>query len=123
MIRRPPRSTRTDTLFPYTTLFRSSDCQRHGWDHPVDEQAHAQDSEHDEAQGQLEDGLAVLEQFFPRNAQPVEKQQRLQEKQEEDFGIERNPTDRGEPDYSHQRATERGAGERERSTTGTEATQ
>src|SRR3546814_7843379 len=27
MIRRPPRSTRTDTLFPYTTLFRSLD----GW--------------------------------------------------------------------------------------------
>src|SRR3546814_19374586 len=43
MIRRPPRSTRTDTLFPYTTLFRSvctryaahtpaplSHCCRHG---------------------------------------------------------------------------------------------
>src|SRR3546814_4677438 len=36
MRRRPPRSTRTDTLFPYTTLFRSgespcqiSDCLRH----------------------------------------------------------------------------------------------
>src|SRR3546814_3366665 len=38
MIRRPPRSTRTDTLFPYTTLFRSRlqrllgagrDAQRH----------------------------------------------------------------------------------------------
>src|SRR3546814_12959217 len=27
MIRRPPRSTRTDTLFPYTTLFRSSEAQ------------------------------------------------------------------------------------------------
>src|SRR3546814_6654952 len=26
MIRRPPRSTRTDTLFPYTTLFRSTRC-------------------------------------------------------------------------------------------------
>src|SRR3546814_13093144 len=26
MIRRPPRSTRTDTLFPYTTLFRSHPC-------------------------------------------------------------------------------------------------
>src|SRR3546814_11526624 len=26
MIRRPPRSTRTDTLFPYTTLFRSRDA-------------------------------------------------------------------------------------------------
>src|SRR3546814_17762478 len=27
MIRRPPRSTRTDTLFPYTTLFRSLEIQ------------------------------------------------------------------------------------------------
>src|SRR3546814_4893137 len=27
MIRRPPRSTRTDTLLPYTTLFRSQDDQ------------------------------------------------------------------------------------------------
>src|SRR3546814_11308538 len=26
MLRRPPRSTRTDTLFPYTTLFRSGGC-------------------------------------------------------------------------------------------------
>src|SRR3546814_18635014 len=32
MIRRPPRSTRTDTLFPYTTLFRSA-----GLDAAVDE--------------------------------------------------------------------------------------
>src|SRR3546814_16110359 len=29
MIRRPPRSTRTDTLFPYTTLFRSK--LAYGW--------------------------------------------------------------------------------------------
>src|SRR3546814_6018904 len=28
MIRRPPRSTRTDTLFPYTTLFRSDAVDR-----------------------------------------------------------------------------------------------
>src|SRR3546814_8765572 len=28
MIRRPPRSTRTDTLFPYTTLFRSPPVRR-----------------------------------------------------------------------------------------------
>src|SRR3546814_13738671 len=27
MIRRPPRSTRTDTLFPYTTLFRSTGAE------------------------------------------------------------------------------------------------
>src|SRR3546814_11638352 len=39
MIRRPPRSTRTDTLFPYTTLFRSrarvqvrQDRRRLGWE-------------------------------------------------------------------------------------------
>src|SRR3546814_3809992 len=34
MIRRPPRSTRTDTLFPYTTLFRSapSDAMVRGLD-------------------------------------------------------------------------------------------
>src|SRR3546814_1057438 len=30
MIRRPPRSTRTDTLFPYTTLFRSTAVNRRG---------------------------------------------------------------------------------------------
>src|SRR3546814_9151040 len=29
MIRRPPRSTRTDTLFPYTTLFRSRSRRTH----------------------------------------------------------------------------------------------
>src|SRR3546814_11270840 len=28
MIRRPPRSTRTDTLFPYTTLFRSGGIEQ-----------------------------------------------------------------------------------------------
>src|SRR3546814_10720938 len=28
MIRRPPRSTRTDTLFPYTTLFRSAQSMK-----------------------------------------------------------------------------------------------
>src|SRR3546814_13415268 len=42
MIRRPPRSTRTDTLFPYTTLFRSGEGHllqravhriREGWDY------------------------------------------------------------------------------------------
>src|SRR3546814_2862700 len=35
MIRRPPRSTRTDTLFPYTTLFRSEAAglvQRHNFE-------------------------------------------------------------------------------------------
>src|SRR3546814_4644385 len=37
MIRRPPRSTRTDTLFPYTTLFRSY-VHRRKW---LDDHAYA----------------------------------------------------------------------------------
>src|SRR3546814_3081274 len=36
MIRRPPRSTRTDTLFPYTTLFRSDPADRRLQDLPHD---------------------------------------------------------------------------------------
>src|SRR3546814_11128828 len=35
MIRRPPRSTRTDTLFPYTTLFRSQVDTADDPDHPT----------------------------------------------------------------------------------------
>src|SRR3546814_11567495 len=37
MIRRPPRSTRTDTLFPYTTLFRSPAAppRREGFKHKL----------------------------------------------------------------------------------------
>src|SRR3546814_1498650 len=35
MIRRPPRSTRTDTLFPYTTLFRSARALLDHRDTPV----------------------------------------------------------------------------------------
>src|SRR3546814_2621594 len=38
MIRRPPRSTRTDTLFPYTTLFRSGGEGRQA--RPVDDRCH-----------------------------------------------------------------------------------
>src|SRR3546814_12710141 len=38
MIRRPPRSTRTDTLFPYTTLFRS--CRPTQLLHPEDTAGH-----------------------------------------------------------------------------------
>src|SRR3546814_20280111 len=36
MIRRPPRSTRTDTLFPYTTLFRSRPHRVGGVVMPID---------------------------------------------------------------------------------------
>src|SRR3546814_4873403 len=35
MIRRPPRSTRTETLFPSTTLFRSQRDEFHRWDEDI----------------------------------------------------------------------------------------
>src|SRR3546814_7106406 len=45
MIRRPPRSTRTDTLFPYTTLFRSRD-QRAADRHQRRQRGEAEGLEH-----------------------------------------------------------------------------
>src|SRR3546814_1239593 len=50
MIRRPPRSTRTDTLFPYTTLFRSvrDEDARGGEPHEYDRETRA-DERRDEA--------------------------------------------------------------------------
>src|SRR3546814_16839287 len=38
MIRRPPRSTRTDALFPYTTLFRSQPIARKGRDDRIEDE-------------------------------------------------------------------------------------
>src|SRR3546814_3803094 len=52
MIRRPPRSTRTDTLFPYTTLFRSDGAGGHRADHGQGSwhgHRHRQDRRHDHA--------------------------------------------------------------------------
>src|SRR3546814_2240312 len=45
MIRRPPRSTRTDTLFPYTTLFRSQGKRRLARGQGRDARAPAPDGE------------------------------------------------------------------------------
>src|SRR3546814_18899355 len=76
MLRRPPRSTRTDTLFPYTTLFRS---KGHG---------RARDRHEDQAGGgdpcaprlplRLGDGLdADIDEFaHPRNGQEPLRRQR-----------------------------------------------
>src|SRR3546814_2977762 len=47
MIRRPPRSTRTDTLFPYTTLFRSLRHDPFAYRHPA--RGHAGRGLHDGA--------------------------------------------------------------------------
>src|SRR3546814_3098050 len=46
MLRRPPRSTRTDTLFPYTTLFRSRRILRQQMQQPFADQFRAQLLQH-----------------------------------------------------------------------------
>src|SRR3546814_11297353 len=60
MIRRPPRSTRTDTLFPYTTLFRSP-VPDHAPDSSEEDEDDAsndesEDSTEDEDSGSFEQG-------------------------------------------------------------------
>src|SRR3546814_21099104 len=50
MIRRPPRSTRTDTLFPYTTLFRSPDRAAPEMPHIGIERLGARHRQHDRSE-------------------------------------------------------------------------
>src|SRR3546814_10799521 len=78
MIRRPPRSTRTDTLFPYTTLFRSlgvdvgDQLKAHLLDHLGAEAVHllelpaGVDMQHRERQLAREEGLARQVQHYGR---------------------------------------------------------
>src|SRR3546814_13744960 len=61
MIRRPPRSTRTDTLFPYTTLFRSV-AVRLDVDAP---------GEWHDGHGQVLDGVGVLALVLVEDVQEV----------------------------------------------------
>src|SRR3546814_12422716 len=76
MMRRPPRSTRTDTLFPYTTLFRSHDDAR---DDP-----HAEHDRKDLQPITVEVGVHALAGFQP---------QRLEHRQ-----IARQPDRKGRED-------------------------
>src|SRR3546814_7773555 len=67
MIRRPPRSTRTDTLFPYTTLFRSLVGDRPPFPQPLRQSAvehrnlvMAEHAEHPPGTGRGVHSLAVV---------------------------------------------------------------
>src|SRR3546814_14012910 len=72
MIRRPPRSTRTDTLFPYTTLFRSparnpisAIMGRNGRfrsrTSPLERDGHGPRPDHDQAVGRSEEHTSELQ--------------------------------------------------------------
>src|SRR3546814_2922050 len=69
MIRRPPRSTRTDTLFPYTTLFRSG----------LEPEAQATDHDaFDGRVGQVDDWTDLLGQRAPEAKRSEEHTSELQ---------------------------------------------
>src|SRR3546814_14292057 len=87
MIRRPPRSTRTDTLFPYTTLFRSDRGDRQqNLPQPRDlGQQRADDGEHALEDGhgdaaQLADRLAALLDEAEELLEPGLRARRLEER-------------------------------------------
>src|SRR3546814_8737664 len=70
MIRRPPRSTRTDTLFPYTTLFRSQSRAPMGW--PEDQaRLRHQGQIRGNPTGAIEIGYRAVDLYFPAVAEIV----------------------------------------------------
>src|SRR3546814_4556476 len=74
MILRPPRSTRTDTLFPYTTLFRS-DVQDTEALLPLQAR---QEVEHSQADGDVEHGDRLVGDEEPRGMRSEEHTSELQ---------------------------------------------
>src|SRR3546814_19286007 len=69
MIRRPPRSTRTDTLFPYTTLFRSQGVYR-GHGRPVVHIAGIRRGAAGRGGGTADAGAALLSHLRFQESQP-----------------------------------------------------
>src|SRR3546814_8128046 len=65
MIRRPPRSTRTDTLFPYTTLVRSPHRQEHALDDRVEGDQRGAERQHLSWAGARECGRGERAQLHP----------------------------------------------------------
>src|SRR3546814_9269007 len=79
MIRRPPRSTRTDTLFPYTTLFRSKTGIRGkgGQMLKFAELETLPDTRHLHCTGYLDSGERVVVSFGPEHGALEQKQVEL----------------------------------------------
>src|SRR3546814_2272797 len=69
MIRRPPRSTRTDILFPYTTLFRSRTVSAMGKAQQAQQAAAISESAYWSMTDTIHDALAHLETFPGRRSE------------------------------------------------------
>src|SRR3546814_8467693 len=77
MIRRPPRSTRTDTLFPYTTLFRSGQPQTA----EVPNHRHRHAAAGDRPPGRVHSGTCGLSDRPPPSAAPRRSEEHTSELQ------------------------------------------
>src|SRR3546814_13952659 len=105
MIRRPPRSTRTDTLFPYTTLFRSdghifghalldrdpagTDADRHQEQRQHDQ--HQRDAVDAERPGEAAEQIEMLDELPLRAADVVIRPKDDAEREFDEGRDERNP--------------------------------
>src|SRR3546814_10107126 len=72
MIRRPPRSTRTYTLFPYTALFRSLDEKLDPWMAAITDAVYALTGPDHTGQRQREDAAEVLDEIRARGQLTME---------------------------------------------------
>src|SRR3546814_9508953 len=86
MIRRPPRSTRTDTLFPYTTLFRSNHAER-----AHEARKRPEPALHDALRAALGDGRIARGQAHDRKQRQAEQQADRAEDRERQAGRELPP--------------------------------
>src|SRR3546814_3806175 len=79
MIRRPPRSTRTDTLFPYTTLCRSALRGRHHHLETGEHQEAAEDPDHrsEEHTSELQSLMRISYAVFCLKKKKTDAQQKL----------------------------------------------
>src|SRR3546814_16899096 len=106
MIRRPPRSTRTDTLFPYTTLFRSDfgdDAPEPASQRHAAEGRHLVEREraphHPARRGELDDGVEARQHDDPRppGAREREQGERQEGRAADDHGGNREGDARDPP--------------------------
>src|SRR3546814_2570043 len=107
MIRRPPRSTRTDTLFPYTTLFRSGEADARYHQDPERKGDGAGLREHERG-GHAQAGAPEVEpQILRRLDAPGDNQRRAEGARafhrHEHTGRERAETEFLFPDHRYQR--------------------
>src|SRR3546814_7817726 len=107
MIRRPPRSTRTDTLFPYTTLFRSQGHAHAHHHHRLCRQELL--VRHQDAPGDLSDQEGrEPEGWLERTRQDQRRQDRSLEadrnRRDQDEGSQRERSGTGNEDHRGQRA-------------------